>query len=140
MKKEKSYLVNKEALESFCCKGIAFQVPFYLDAIAQHSIGQSAERIPNLNPEIVKQIADKLGLRFKTEKTSLTPPKEGLSQPGYITANAKNYLLIKEMRDNLKNNPTEAEKVMWEYLRNKKTGYKIRRQHIIDDFITDFVA
>jgi very-short-patch-repair endonuclease len=44
------------------------------------------------------------------------------------------------MRDNLKDNPTEAEKVMWEYLRNKKTGYKIRRQHIIDDFITDFVC
>lgn len=43
------------------------------------------------------------------------------------------------MRDSLKDNPTEAEKVMWEYLRNKKTGHKIRRQHIIDDFITDFV-
>jgi very-short-patch-repair endonuclease len=98
------------------------------------------ERTPNLNPEIVKQIADKLGLNFVNEKTSPTPPKEGLSQPGYVTANPKNYLLIKEMRDSLKNNPTEAEKVIWEYLRNKKTGYKIRRQHIIDDFITDFVC
>jgi very-short-patch-repair endonuclease len=44
------------------------------------------------------------------------------------------------MRDSLKNNPTDAEKLIWEYLRNKKTGHKIRRQHIIDDFITDFVC
>ena len=124
-------------------------------------------RTPNLNPTIVNQIAEELGLTFTNEKTSPGPSKggervpnlnaeveeqsptfggvgevkkEGLSQPGYITANPKNYLLIKEMRDSLKNNPTEAEKIMWEYLRNKKTGYKIRRQHIIDNFITDFVC
>ncbi len=102
--------------------------------------GLGEVRTPNLNPEIVKQIAEKLGLQFSNEKTSPTPPKEGLSQPGYVTANPLNYKLIKEMRDNLKDNPTEAEKVMWEYLRNKKTGYKIRRQHIIDNFITDFVC
>jgi predicted helicase/very-short-patch-repair endonuclease len=117
-----------------------FPLYLYPETKAQQTIGQTAERTPNLNEEIVKQIADKLGLTFTNEKTSPTPPKEGLSQPGYITANAKNYLLIKEMRDSLKDNPTEAEKVMWEYLRNKKTGYKIRRQHIIDDFITDFVC
>ena len=62
------------------------------------------------------------------------------NKPGYITANPKNYLLIKEIRDSLKNNPTQAEKLLWLYLKNKKTGYKIRRQHIIDDFIVDFVC
>ncbi|HEY9221070.1 MAG TPA: type ISP restriction/modification enzyme [Lutibacter sp.] len=110
----------------------------------EHAPLQSApmhlERTPNLNAEIVKQIADKLGLTFTNEKTSPTPPKEGLSQPGYITANPKNYPVIKEMRDILKDEPTKAEKVIWEYFRNKKTGHKIRRQHIIDNFITDFVC
>ncbi len=120
--------------------GYVFPLYLYPDNNSKQTIGQTSERIPNLNTEIVKQIAEKLGLTFTNEKTSPTPPKDGLSQPGYITANAKNYLLIKEMRDSLKDNPTEAEKVMWEYLRNKKTGYKIRRQHIIADFITDFVC
>ena len=133
--------------------------PLYLypENKGQLTTSQSVERTPNLNAAIVKQIAEKLGLTFRNEKTppnlpkgeeQNSPPlegagevkKEGLSQPGYITANAKNYLLIKEMRDSLKDNPTEAEKVIWEYLRNKKTGYKIRRQHIIEDFITDFVC
>jgi very-short-patch-repair endonuclease len=59
---------------------------------------------------------------------------------GYITANPQSYKFVKEMRDVMKQNPTETEKIMWEYLRNKKTGHKIRRQHIIDDYITDFVC
>jgi very-short-patch-repair endonuclease len=147
-------------------QGGDYVAPLYLypETNTQQTIGQHSPpleglgevRTPNLNAEIVKQIAEKLGLTFTNEKTPPNLPngeefspsfggvgevkKERLSQPGYITANPKNYRLIKEMRDNLKKNPTEAEMVMWEYLRNKKTGYKIRRQHIIDDFITDFVC
>ena len=37
-------------------------------------------------------------------------------------------------------NPTEAERFLWEQLRNKQlAGYKFRRQHIIGDVIVDFV-
>lgn len=60
--------------------------------------------------------------------------------PGYVTANPKSYNLIKEIRDELKKNPTNAENLLWESLRNKKTGHKIRRQHVIDNFIADFVC
>ena len=58
----------------------------------------------------------------------------------YLTANPATYQLIKEMQNTLKNNPTKAEKIMWQHLRNKKTGHKIRRQHIIDNFIIDFAC
>ena len=37
-------------------------------------------------------------------------------------------------------NPTEAEDVLWQHLRNKQTGQKIRRQHAIDGYIADFVS
>lgn len=74
--------------------------------------------------------------------TSPTPQKEGLEKqkPGYITANPLNYNIIKQIRDELKKNPTEAEIIIWEYLKNKKTDYKIRRQHIVDNFIADFIC
>jgi len=151
--------------------GNYFPLYLYPESNAQQTIGQTTGRTPNLNPEIVNRIAEKLGLGFVPEKTPLNLPKgETLSSwqgnskigdskaplfispvgrsagvaksgdPGYITANPFNYKLIKEMRDELMNNPTEAEKLIWEFLRNKKTGHKIRRQHIIDDFITDFVC
>jgi ATP-dependent DNA helicase RecG len=77
---------------------------------------------------------------LESKSTSPTPPKEGLLLPGYITANPLSYKSIREYRDELKKNPTVAEKIMWEHFKNKKTGYKIRRQHIIDDFIVDFVC
>lgn len=80
---------------------------------------------------------------YKNQKaTSPTPPKEGLKKqiPGYITANPLNYNFIKQIRKELKDNPTDAENTLWEVLKNKKTGHKIRRQHIIDNFIADFVC
>lgn len=43
--------------------------------------------------------------------------------------------LAKEMRSN----PTPAEKLLWERLRNRQLdGFKFRRQHVIDRFIVDF--
>jgi very-short-patch-repair endonuclease len=69
-----------------------------------------------------------------TEKT------EEKKKYGYITANPYTYVFIKGIRDELKKHPTEAEDLIWKFLRNKKIGHKIRRQHIIDSFITDFVC
>jgi very-short-patch-repair endonuclease len=60
--------------------------------------------------------------------------------PGYITANPHTYHLIKEIRDTLKEKPTKEEEILWMFLKNKKTGYHIRRQHVIDYYITDFVC
>ena len=64
----------------------------------------------------------------------------GVRKPRYITANPYTYPVIKDYRKNLKDHQTKAELVLWEYLRNKKTGHKIRRQHVIDNFISDFVC
>lgn len=72
-----------------------------------------------------------------------SPPLEGVGEvkkPGYNTANPNTYKYIKEIRTELKNKPTPAEMIMWEHLRNKKTGHKIRRQHVIHNFIPDFVC
>lgn len=59
----------------------------------------------------------------------------------YETANPIAYSLLKENAKQHRQNPTDAEKVLWELLRGKKLeGYKFRRQHIIDDFIVDFLC
>ncbi|MFZ0599605.1 MAG: DUF559 domain-containing protein, partial [Flavobacterium sp.] len=42
----------------------------------------------------------------------------------------------KEMR----NNPTEAEKILWLHLKSKGLEAKFRQQHLVDDFIVDFVC
>jgi len=40
----------------------------------------------------------------------------------------------------MRKNPTEAEAVLWKELKGKKTGFKFRQQHPIDEFIPDFVC
>ncbi len=65
---------------------------------------------------------------------------QGETKPGYMTANPAIYKRIKEVQEYQKKHPTKAEIIIWKYLRNKKTGYKIRRQHIIDRYIADFVC
>ncbi|MBU0487753.1 MAG: DNA methyltransferase, partial [Bacteroidetes bacterium] len=54
----------------FSYKGIPSQFPLYLYSAptTQQTIQPAASRTPNLNPEIVKQIAEKLGLGFVPEK------------------------------------------------------------------------
>jgi very-short-patch-repair endonuclease len=60
--------------------------------------------------------------------------------PGYITSNPATYLQIKVFRDELKKNPTKAENILWQFLKTNQTGHHIRRQHIIDVFVADFVC
>lgn len=56
-------------------------------------------------------------------------PKGGLVSP------------IKEKAQDRKKNPTQAESILWEFLKGKKLGgYKFRREHIIDEYIADFVC
>jgi len=45
-----------------------FPLYLYPETNVQQTIGQSTERQPNLNTEIVKQLADKLGLTFTNDK------------------------------------------------------------------------
>lgn len=45
---------------------------------------------------------------------------------------------ILEKRKTLRNNQTEPEKKLWQYLRNEQLGVKFRRQHSIGEYIADF--
>ena len=57
----------------------------------------------------------------------------------YETADCANYDILRAFADLHKKEPTEAERILWDYLKSQQLGYKFRRQHIINDFIVDFV-
>ncbi len=59
----------------------------------------------------------------------------------YKDADPMLYSILKEFAKQHRSNPTNAERVLWQTLRGKQLeGYKFRRQHIIAQFITDFVC
>ncbi len=71
--------------------------------------------IPNPSPQV--------------EKGAARVPKYGIKSP-------VQYELAKELRKG----HTDAEKKLWELLRDSKLGTKFRRQHPIDAYIVDFVS
>ncbi|MCK4407747.1 MAG: leucine--tRNA ligase, partial [Bacteroidales bacterium] len=60
--------------------------------------------------------------------------------PPFYNTDSQMWALLKEKAKEARKKPTEAESIIWERLRNKQIGYKIRRQHVIDRFIVDFVC
>ncbi|MFD2324443.1 endonuclease domain-containing protein [Mucilaginibacter galii] len=83
------------------------------------------------------------------------PPREGgLSEqeglnileepdPARVYRENADPLVYEPLKGNSRSNrhePTEAENVLWQLLRRDATGFKIRRQHVIDNYIADFVC
>lgn len=58
----------------------------------------------------------------------------------YKTAAGDRYQLLKGFARENRKNPTLAEKTLWNCLRDKALGVKFLRQHILGDYIGDFVA
>jgi len=67
-------------------------------------------------------------------------PKGGEKIPRWSTADKMTYRILKELAKKQKDHSTEAEVFLWQNLKGKQLGYKFRRQHIIDQFIADFVC
>ena len=90
-----------------------------------------------------------------TDHSSLTTPlphKEGLGESllgkrplgeslaSYKTAAPDRYAILKEFARKNRKESTLAETILWEYLRKGIGGEKFLRQHIIGDYIVDFLS
>ena len=59
---------------------------------------------------------------------------------GFNEADIFNYGLLKQFAHENRNNMTEAESVLWQYLRCNSLGHKFLRQYIIGNYIVDFIC
>ena len=64
----------------------------------------------------------------------------GRNDGNYNTASPDRYLLLKDFAQTNKRFQTDAERLLWEYIRAKQLSVKFNRQHIIGDYIVDFVC
>ncbi len=58
---------------------------------------------------------------------------------GYMTGGNNSHLLLERAKE-MRANPTVAEAALWSALRGKQLDAKFRQQHLIGDFIVDFVC
>ncbi|WP_184545887.1 leucine--tRNA ligase [Mucilaginibacter sp. FT3.2] len=128
-------------------------VPVYFKDGLPHLIEE--DHLPLLLPEVDKYLPTESGepplgraegWSYKPEGApSKSPPVGETSQSHKAgsyreTADPVYYEQVKDFSRDNRNQPTEAEEMLWQFLRSEKLGYKIRRQHIIGQFIADFVS
>jgi very-short-patch-repair endonuclease len=62
-------------------------------------------------------------------------------KPRQFTSSPEQWAKLKSKVQEMRHNPTPAENVLWQRLRNRRIGgAKFRRQHAIEGFIVDFVS
>ncbi|PKP29110.1 MAG: leucine--tRNA ligase [Bacteroidetes bacterium HGW-Bacteroidetes-18] len=76
---------------------------------------------------------------FKVLSPALSEGK-GVRDSGYLTGNQDIAHVLLERAKEMRAKPTQAEAFLWEQLKSKKLDIKFRQQHLIDDFIVDFVC
>ena len=59
---------------------------------------------------------------------------------GYTTTDGTTYQLLLEKAQKMRKNPTEAESLLWQYLRRNGLKEHFRQQHPICGYIPDFVC
>ena len=65
---------------------------------------------------------------------------EVTSSTRFRWAASDRYNILKDCAKKNRRNSTTAENVLWQSIRNKQLGVEFRRQHVIGDFIVDFVC
>ncbi|OXA83638.1 methionine synthase [Flavobacterium columnare] len=93
-------------------------------------------------PQVVKSArVMKKAVAYLMPYISPPTPKGGADKQTWKTASPILYAKLKESAKTMRNNPTEAEKMLWNVLSDKGVGgFKFIRQYIIGEYIVDFVC
>ena len=92
------------------------------------------EELVILSPEVEYYI------KHSQDLTPNPSPEERGKTPEYYTTSSENWKFLHPISKEFRQNPTEAEEILWKAVRNRKTGFKIKRQQVVDGYIADFIC
>src|SRR5690606_35662021 len=127
-------IVDLHILDSAADSTYIFPLYLYPKTNGQQTIGQTSDRTPNLNEEIVNQIADRLGLTFTNEKETTENTFAPIDILDYIYAVLHSPTYREKYKEFLKIDfprvpyPKEKE-TFWQLV---KLGGEIRQIHLLE--------
>ncbi|MFS4469077.1 DUF559 domain-containing protein [Maribacter sp. 2210JD10-5] len=114
--------------------------------VGTHALLEDKVKFKNLGLAIIDEqhrfgVAQRSKLWHKGSPP-LTPPKGRVKEihQKYKTAQPSIYDLLKTNEQERKKHTTASKKMLWEKLNDEQLGIKFKRQHLIDEFIVDFVC
>jgi predicted helicase len=119
--------------------GLVFPLYLYIDINEQQTIGQTNERTPNLNKDVVNQIAENLSLTFTNEKETTENTFAPIDILDYIYAVLHSLTYREKYKEFLKIDfprvpfPKDAE-TFWQLV---KLGGQIREIHLLESPIVE---
>ncbi|MBG6060924.1 ATP-dependent exoDNAse (exonuclease V) beta subunit/very-short-patch-repair endonuclease [Flavobacterium sp. CG_9.1] len=132
---------DKLPVHDFIAKGMSlFQETDFENWLMSFDVSLSFQNIrkKSLYEAVETIVAKFLSLALSKEKGD--EAVNGVDKLGYMTGGNYSHLLIEKAKEKRKE-PTHAEKVLWMELKSKSLeDYKFSQQHLIDDFIVDFVC
>ena len=92
----------------------------------------------HLPAKIPQEVIERI---HRLDKPPVAPRRGALyRKPLYETADGAIYGKLKELASYNRKHSTEAESILWEYLKEKQLGVTFRRQQIVGQFIADFIC
>ncbi len=113
--------------------------------VGTHALLEDKVQFKNLGLAIIDE-QHRFGVKQRSKLWKKSPTRSSLEEKAkavckkYMTASPSTYKLLKELQEKNKKQSTEAERILWESLCSKKLDDKFKRQHVIDEFIVDFVC
>jgi predicted helicase len=137
------FYISKNIMETKCgertTQSAIFPLYLYPETSGQQTIGQTNDRTPNLNIEIVNQISDKLGLTFTNEKENTKDTFAPIDILDYIYAVLHSPTYREKYKEFLKIDfprvPYPKDKdTFWKLV---KLGGEIRQIHLLESAVVE---
>jgi len=134
--------INKNLLDSnmfYRGGNMNYPLYFYSETNGQQSIEQPTARTPNLNPKIINQIAEKLGLKFANEKETTKSTFAPIDILDYIYAVLHSPTYREKYKEFLKIDFPRVpypkdKKAFWQLV---KLGSELRQIHLLESPVVE---
>ena len=127
-----------------CCGTSPDHIATYQALIKEAKVRERKDKSKNLELsglELLEITSPPISDKFSDSDLSPNPsPKEKGIRPEYFTTSAENWKVLQPIAKEFRHNQTKAEDKLWQAVRRNNTGYKIKRQQVVDGYIADFIC